>query len=291
MSDDRRRAPRLQGPPLRAVRPDREGARAARTGSSCSSCSPGRAHGRGARRRGRHCRSRTPRSTCRCCARRAWSRAAKEGLYVHYRLADDDGLSSSSRRFARLAERRLAELERVVREHFGDAARSEPVAMEELLARVRSGEVVVLDVRPVEEYRGRAHRRARSRCRSRSSRRGSRSCRRARRSSRTAAARTASMRDRGRRAAAREKGVRAPSAARSDGVVRLARARASASTTQPRGGTHHDLQALLLLRHRLRRVPLRLRRPRQVRRRRRAGATTSTPTSRSPRRRACASRT
>ena len=51
----------------------------------------------------------------------------KDGLYVHYRLADTSvvELSSSLRN---VAEKRLAELERTVREHFGDRSDPEPVA-------------------------------------------------------------------------------------------------------------------------------------------------------------------
>src|SRR5439155_25696581 len=50
------------------------------------------------------------------------------------------------------AERRLADFERLVREHFGDRANAEPVAMHELLKRARSKQVVILDTRPASEY-------------------------------------------------------------------------------------------------------------------------------------------
>jgi rhodanese-related sulfurtransferase/DNA-binding transcriptional ArsR family regulator len=75
----------------------------------------------------------------------------KDGLYVHYRLADP-GVFELSRTLRTVAERRLAELERLVREHFGDRSDPEPVAMHELLARARKGDVVVLDTRPAREY-------------------------------------------------------------------------------------------------------------------------------------------
>jgi len=51
-----------------------------------------------------------------------------------------------------VAERRLAELERLVREHFGDRADAEAVPMAELLKRARSRQVVILDTRPASEY-------------------------------------------------------------------------------------------------------------------------------------------
>ncbi len=75
----------------------------------------------------------------------------KQGLFVHYRLADPD-ICDLCHAIRGVAERRLAELDRLVREHFGDRAGAEPVRMEELLARARSGEVVVLDTRPATEY-------------------------------------------------------------------------------------------------------------------------------------------
>ena len=75
----------------------------------------------------------------------------KQGLYVHYRLADDSVFALTSA-LRTVAERRLAELERLVRENFGDRVEAEAVGMKELLARARSGRVVILDTRPVVEY-------------------------------------------------------------------------------------------------------------------------------------------
>jgi rhodanese-related sulfurtransferase/DNA-binding transcriptional ArsR family regulator len=75
----------------------------------------------------------------------------KQGLFVHYRLADPTVLELS-RSLRVVAERRLAEVERVVREHFGDRSDPEPVSMQELLERARSGKVVVVDTRPPREY-------------------------------------------------------------------------------------------------------------------------------------------
>ena len=77
--------------------------------------------------------------------------ARKVGLFVHYRLADE-GVFELSRVVRAIAERRLAELERLVRDHFGNRDAAEPVGMRELLARVRTGDVVVLDTRPASEY-------------------------------------------------------------------------------------------------------------------------------------------
>lgn len=78
--------------------------------------------------------------------------AEKRGLFVEYRVANeqvcDFFLSLRS-----LAESRLAEVEQVTRAYFSERGGMEPVASEELLRRVRNGEVTVLDVRPSEEYR------------------------------------------------------------------------------------------------------------------------------------------
>src|SRR5688572_9683433 len=78
--------------------------------------------------------------------------AEKKGLYVEYRLSGDEVC-----RFAvalrGLAEARLAEIEQVTRDYFEERGAMEVVEGDELLRRVMSGEVTVLDVRPSEEYR------------------------------------------------------------------------------------------------------------------------------------------
>ena len=75
----------------------------------------------------------------------------KEGLYVHYRLADP-AVFELSRVLRTVAEKRLAELDRLVRDHFGDRSDPEPVKMQELLKRARKNEVVILDARPTREF-------------------------------------------------------------------------------------------------------------------------------------------
>lgn len=75
----------------------------------------------------------------------------KEGLQVFYRLADPMVLRGY-RALQALAEARLAEVGRLVTDYFHRADGLEPVAREELLQRVRRREVLVLDVRPSEEY-------------------------------------------------------------------------------------------------------------------------------------------
>jgi rhodanese-related sulfurtransferase len=76
----------------------------------------------------------------------------KRGLYVEYRLADSR-VSRFWLALRGLAEARLSEVEEISRQYLEERGTLEPVGGEELLRRVRSGEVTVLDVRPAEEYR------------------------------------------------------------------------------------------------------------------------------------------
>ena len=78
--------------------------------------------------------------------------ARKEGLYVYYRLADP-AVFELTRTIRTLAERRLAEVDRIVQTYLNARDGLDPVGREELLQRARAGEVLVLDVRPRDEYR------------------------------------------------------------------------------------------------------------------------------------------
>lgn len=75
----------------------------------------------------------------------------KQGLFVYYRLADPS-VSALCAAIRTVAERQYGELDRLVREHFGDRSRAEPVEMPELLKRARAKDVVILDARPAHEY-------------------------------------------------------------------------------------------------------------------------------------------
>jgi rhodanese-related sulfurtransferase len=77
--------------------------------------------------------------------------AEKKGLYVEYRLADDE-VCRFFLALRGLAEARLAEIDHVTRDYFEARGAMEAVESEELLRRVRNGEVTVLDVRPSEEF-------------------------------------------------------------------------------------------------------------------------------------------
>jgi rhodanese-related sulfurtransferase/DNA-binding transcriptional ArsR family regulator len=75
----------------------------------------------------------------------------KEGLQVIYRLSDDQ-IPTLMGCISRIAEKHLAEVERIVREHFDPRDALTPVGRDELLARVQAGETMVIDVRPAVEY-------------------------------------------------------------------------------------------------------------------------------------------
>ncbi|MBI4408467.1 MAG: metalloregulator ArsR/SmtB family transcription factor [Gemmatimonadetes bacterium] len=75
----------------------------------------------------------------------------RSGPYVYYRLADPE-VHTFLRSLQELAHKRLAEARQLIRDYFEAPQVLEPVRLEELLARLRGGEVTVLDVRPEEEY-------------------------------------------------------------------------------------------------------------------------------------------
>jgi rhodanese-related sulfurtransferase len=77
--------------------------------------------------------------------------AEKAGLYVTYRLADAE-VETFLLAIRRLAEARLTEIRHLTRTFLESRGALEPVHDEELVRRVRGGEVIVLDVRPPEEY-------------------------------------------------------------------------------------------------------------------------------------------
>lgn len=77
--------------------------------------------------------------------------ARRDGKFVYYRLADDAVLDLLAA-LGRLAERNMAEVERLMRGYFQDRDAMEAVSREELLQRIRAGTVTVLDVRPEDEF-------------------------------------------------------------------------------------------------------------------------------------------
>jgi rhodanese-related sulfurtransferase len=77
--------------------------------------------------------------------------AQKAGLYVTYRLAHQQ-VGAFLLQLRSLAESRLAEVQHITRQYLTERGALEPVGNNELVRRVRAGEVTLLDVRPREEY-------------------------------------------------------------------------------------------------------------------------------------------
>ncbi|MEQ8344136.1 MAG: metalloregulator ArsR/SmtB family transcription factor [Sneathiellaceae bacterium] len=75
----------------------------------------------------------------------------RAGKFVLYRLADDTVLGLTMA-LSEVAERNLAEVERIRRTYFTARDGMEPVSREELMTRLRDGLVTVLDVRPADEF-------------------------------------------------------------------------------------------------------------------------------------------
>lgn len=75
----------------------------------------------------------------------------REGTSVTYRLASQD-VCELYRSVRSVAESRLAEIEAITRDFLQSKDQLEEVDQEELVRRVSRGEVVLLDVRPPEEY-------------------------------------------------------------------------------------------------------------------------------------------
>ena len=76
----------------------------------------------------------------------------REGLYGYYRLADER-VFALWRAIRELGEVCLAEIDRLVGTYLTDRESLEAVCAKELLSKMREEGVVVLDVRPEEEYR------------------------------------------------------------------------------------------------------------------------------------------
>jgi rhodanese-related sulfurtransferase len=75
----------------------------------------------------------------------------RHGLYAYYRLGDA-GVFRLWQALRAVGETRLAEIERVVAAYLKDRATLESVTVQELERRLAAGRVLVIDVRPVEEY-------------------------------------------------------------------------------------------------------------------------------------------
>jgi len=77
--------------------------------------------------------------------------ARRDGTHVYYRLADDD-VCSFFHGLRKLASARLAEMDFIVEEYFDRPQRLKPIDRRKLIKKARAGEIIILDVRPKEEF-------------------------------------------------------------------------------------------------------------------------------------------
>jgi len=77
--------------------------------------------------------------------------AERDGKFVHYSLADESVLAAFAA-VRGVAERQLAEVDRIVRGYFDARDDMRPVTRDELQALMRDGLVSVVDVRPPDEF-------------------------------------------------------------------------------------------------------------------------------------------
>ena len=75
----------------------------------------------------------------------------KDGLRVYYRLSDST-VYQLVQDIREIAERQLAEVERIVNTYLTERKSMEPVTLNELLVRLTEPGLVILDVRPLLEY-------------------------------------------------------------------------------------------------------------------------------------------
>ena len=75
----------------------------------------------------------------------------RDGTHVHYRLASDKVLDAWLA-LRELAAEQLDELDQLAADYLGDRDHIETVDRDELLERLRTGDLVLIDVRPEAEY-------------------------------------------------------------------------------------------------------------------------------------------
>jgi len=75
----------------------------------------------------------------------------REGVYIYYRLGDER-VFRLWQAMREVGEARIAEIERIVQTYLHERTLLRPISATELHQRLIEGDVVLLDVRPVEEY-------------------------------------------------------------------------------------------------------------------------------------------
>ena len=121
------------------------------TASSCWSNSPRGSAALKFWRSGRVSRSPTPRSISSTCgARVSWQTGATASSSTIG--STDDTVLELLAALRRIAERNIAEVERVIRSYFDKRDSLEAVSRAELVERARAGTITILDVRPDDEF-------------------------------------------------------------------------------------------------------------------------------------------
>jgi len=75
----------------------------------------------------------------------------REGVYIYYRLADEQ-VFTLWQTMRHVGEVRIAEIDRIVDTYLHDRNQLQPIGAAELLQRLVEDTIILLDVRPVEEY-------------------------------------------------------------------------------------------------------------------------------------------
>jgi rhodanese-related sulfurtransferase/DNA-binding transcriptional ArsR family regulator len=75
----------------------------------------------------------------------------REGVYIYYRLADER-VFTLWQAMRQVGEVRIAEIDRIVQTYLHDRSLLQPISAAELLQRLVEDNMILLDVRPVEEY-------------------------------------------------------------------------------------------------------------------------------------------
>ena len=75
----------------------------------------------------------------------------REGVSMYYRMADES-IFRMWQAVRTVGEAQLAEIDRVVQTFLQDRTRLQPVGAQELLHRLSDDQIILLDVRPAEEY-------------------------------------------------------------------------------------------------------------------------------------------
>jgi rhodanese-related sulfurtransferase/DNA-binding MarR family transcriptional regulator len=75
----------------------------------------------------------------------------REGVYIYYHLADEQ-VFTLWQTMRQVGEARIAEIDRIVDTYLHDRNQLQPIGASELLQRLIEDTIILLDVRPVEEY-------------------------------------------------------------------------------------------------------------------------------------------